>query len=331
MPGKQLASKKRATRRYGVDQCAFYKLESKARLYFLLGVNRETVSALLQDKESYRTFEQPESVCEFTGKLTKARWVQEPLGLLKVIQSRITKLLGRVSLPDYCHGATTGRSYRTNGAAHSNAQVAATFDIKAFFPSTSKSKVYNFFRVDLHCSHDVSEILSDLVCKEGVLPTGAPSSPIVSFYANRQLFAELNQIACDRGLVFTVYMDDLTFSGESISSSLKVVVKLTVEKHGHRLSQHKTKVFGPNVVKHITGTVIHEGQVTAPHSRFKKARAIAKVRSVAVEPKRRLDLSRKLAGLLGEAAYLDKRYCALAKRSYEMLADDTIAADTNAR
>lgn len=315
-------------RRYPLNQCALYKLGSKAKLAELLRVDIGLLLGLRSGTTAYRCFEQPAATCEFTGAVTKARGVQEPLGWVKAAQSRLVSLLSRTHLPEYCHGATSGRSYRTNAAAHVAGQWVATFDIKSFFPSTPRERVFWFFRDELICAPDVANLLADLCTFRGTLPTGAPSSPLISFFANQRLFDGLSDLAANSGLVFTVYIDDLTFSGLEIPPGFVSKVRRVVEAHGHTLSLGKTHVFGPASPKHVTGTVLEGGQLKVPHSRFLKARRIAEFRKAAADPVRRLQLSQKLSGLLGEAAYLDSRFRPWAVRSYEELAAARAAAES---
>lgn len=299
---------------YPIDQCALYKLRSKARLAYILGVELSKLKELIRNSGNYREFRLQQKICPFTGKISKQRWVQAPKSELKRIHERIHYLLSRISPPEYAHGAIPGRSYRTNAQAHIQSARAATFDLREFYPSTSESDVAIFFRDALQCSPDVTYLLTKLACKDGALPTGSPLSPILSLYANQSMFDRLQRLAVAYGLRFTCYIDDLTFSGSSIAISLSSKVKAIVERSGHRLAEHKTKVFGRKHAKHITGVAIKEGEIRVPHARFMKARAISQAIQSATKPNR-IGLQRKLAGLLGEAAYLDSRFRGWAQKS----------------
>lgn len=312
---------KKHEKRYSLNQCVLYKVASKARLAAILGAPLKTLEALAQDAGNYKLYERAAEVCPFTGKLTKARAVQEPKDALKSVQARIQSLLIRIKAPDYCHGAMPGRSYRTNAQAHLSSKKVATFDIKRFFPSTSASRVYDFFRERLCCSPDVAALLGKLCTYDSALATGSPVSPVLSYLANSQLFEDLAGVAAAWSLKYTVYVDDITFSGDQIPVGLRERVKAIVEKNGHRLSEQKTRVFNAGDVKHITGVVISAGKISVPHVRFQKARGIEEALERASDDEERLILMRKLAGLLGEAAYLDPTFRAAADRAYRDLAE----------
>lgn len=312
---------------YDISQCALYKVGSKKRLASVLNTSAEVLLSLANNPR-YRVFPILEQTCPFTGKVTKERWVQEPIGPLRAIHERLQSLLTRVIPPDYAHAAVKGRSYRSNAESHLNGIVVATFDIKKFYPSTAESSVYKFFFKKLKCAPDVAGILTNLVCykhnsdtgKSG-LPTGSPLSPILSIYANEPMFDALAAVAVKWQLKFTCYVDDLTFSGVVIPRGLPRIVNKIIEINGHRMAVGKTRFFGKNDAKHITGVVIKNSSVAVPFERFKKARQIE--RAIAAEPdlELKLKLTQKLAGLLGEAAYLDKQYAGWARNSYRTLAD----------
>lgn len=310
---------------YNINQCALYKIGSKSRLALVLGVSLDRLLSLASRENNYRVFLLPEKICPFTKKITKERWVQEPKTELRAIHERIQKLLKKITPPDYAHGAVKGRSYCTNAIVHKDSHCVATFDIRKYYPSTPKSHVFNFFHDQLLCAPDVAALLATLTCYKGQstadklgLPTGSPLSPILALYANKPLFEKLNLLAVSNELKFTCYFDDLTFSGGTLPLGLTHLVTVTLEQHGHLLSVKKTRLFRRNASKHVTGIVIYKNMIRVPYSRFLKVRGI----TAAIDIKHvagKLLLAQRLAGLLGEAAFIDKRYSSWANSSYDYL------------
>lgn len=305
---------------YALDQCALYKLGSKKRLAHILDVDVSELRHLSADDGNFEVFELKAEECEFTGLKRKARWVQNPVPDLKSVLSRIAKLLARIQPPDFCHGATPGRSYRSNAQAHVCANAIATFDLKEFFPSTTSKQVFRFFHNDLRCAPDVAGLLTDLCTYKRVLPTGAPSSPVLAYWANRGLFEAIDRRSKALALNLSVYVDDITLSGDLIPRSLPEQVEGIVKSHGHKLSSHKTRIFDPSKPKHVTGVVIAGGALRVPHVRFRKARAIRTAFDAEKNVRKRALLAAKLCGLLGEAAFLDARYRRMAIDSVKLLA-----------
>ena len=77
----------------------------------------------------------------------------------------------------------------------------------------------------MKCSLDVSVILARICCDKGALPQGSSSSPILSYWAYSEMWDEIHEIAQNAGNIFTLYIDDLSLSGN-------VVSKKTVWKSG---------------------------------------------------------------------------------------------------
>lgn len=302
---------------YKIDQCALYKIGSKNRLAKILEINLKELIALSKQQNNYRIFSTPEETCPFTGKYRNARQVQEPKPILKKLHRRVQKLISRIEVPKYANAAIKGRSYRSNAEAHIKANQIATLDIRRFYPSTSKSLVRDFFAEQLHCAPDVADLLTDLSCyvfnsPEGPsigLPTGSPLSPILSLHANKPMFEKLQDYAYKHNLMFTCYIDDITFSGVNLPTNIVKDVERIIYNYGHKIASDKTKVFRGHTAKHVTGIAIYENEIRAPHSRFKKARAIeiAIKETDKSDAKKLIQLREKLAGLLSEMAYLDAK------------------------
>lgn len=314
---------------YPIHQSPLYLLTSKKKLAEVLRCELKELLQFVRAQNNYREFLLPEEVCPFVGKIRKERFVQEPKPELRRVHERLRRLLTRIVPPTYAHAAVRGRSYRTNGLAHVNAQEVATFDIRDFYRSTTSAGVYNFYREHLKCSPDVSSILARLSCSNcglgrNALPTGSPLSPILSLYANRPLFDELQKIAQRHDLVFTCYVDDVTYSGVKIPYGLSWEVEACVRKHGHRLATSKTKKFADGRSAHVTGLVLHKGEISVPFARFKKARRIEVAIEDAEPGPLQIKMLQQLAGLLGEAAYLDKRFLPWSLQLYRRLREATV-------
>jgi RNA-directed DNA polymerase len=308
---------------YDINQCIFYKLNSKSKLSNILGISLKRLKFLARNNTNYRIFLLREEICPYTFKVTKERWVQEPKEELRKIHDRVRKILMRLQPPDYSHAAVKGRSYRSNALAHKDSARVATFDIRKFYEFTSKSRIFSFFFEEMMCSHDVAEIFAGLLSysapvagSKSSLPTGSPVSPILSLYANKPMFDEISRLSVQHHLKFTCYVDDLTFSGPVIPLGFGRLLNGVVERHGHQIALAKSRIFSANQSKHVTGVVIYQNILKVPHSRFWKARALGEAIINTKNLEDKILLRQKLSGLLGEAAYLDSSYHPLAKRSY---------------
>lgn len=100
--------------------------------------------------------------------------------------------------------------------------------------------------------------LADIVLAEGVLPTGAPTSPAI---LNRVLLKTdeiLSEAAHRRECVYTRYADDLAFSGSDAAVALLGVARGVLEAIGLELDPKKTNVFRRGRRQCCTGLVVNE-------------------------------------------------------------------------
>lgn len=96
---------------------------------------------------------------------------------------------------------------------------------------------------------------------EGVLPQGAPTSPMLANLAMFKLDGLLDQLARERGLRYTRYADDLAFSTERDSShqamaSLRREVYRILNEAGFRPNQRKGVIRGPGTRRIILGMLV---------------------------------------------------------------------------
>lgn len=299
--------------RYPIHQCALFRIGSKRRLALLLGLDVVDLLALSRSRNNYKIFELKAKEDELFHTIRKSRAAQEPKTNLRRIHERLLRLLQWVEVPDYLHSATKGRSYLSNADRHKEGVRLLKLDIRRFFPSTTESRTYNFFRERLECASDVSRILARLVTYNGALPTGSPLSPLLSFHANRPLLDELHQFAQDRGLAFTCYVDDLTFSGDAVCAGMVAELKNVILAHGHTLSEEKTRFYGKGTARTVTGIVLKGGEKFVPNERMRKARILRRALKLEGDPGRRRHLAERLNGLVGEASTIDARFQPWAK------------------
>jgi RNA-directed DNA polymerase len=321
MPKKPLKRKRRGFKRYSIDQCLLYKTESIKKLAERLGFEKHHLESILEKPLEYREFLIPEEFNPFSLKKTKARPAQEPINDLRKIHERILYLLEPIELPNYAHAAVKKRSYRSNAIAHIGSAAMATFDLKNFYGSTQSQLVYYFFLDGLKCSPDVAGVLTKLTTLRNAMPTGSPLSPLLSLHASKEMLDKVFVLAESLGLIFTCYIDDLTLSGKIIPRFLEKRISRIIGLYGYQLSAHKTRIFGEDSVKHVTGVVINNGKLKVPRSRFRTSRNLESAisGSISTHGHSQLKLHEKLAGLLGETAFIDPSYKERAFKAQERL------------
>lgn len=313
-PQPSSVKKRKSFSFHKINQSALYKVTSPRKLSNVLNRTEGDLDLILKSDENYREFTLLEEHNPFSQKRKKARLVQTPNKELRSVHERILKLLQRIEFPDYAHAGVKKRSYRSNAQAHQASKEIATFDLSNFYGSVKFHHVFKFFREDLQCDRDVAGILSNLTVHRGCIPTGSPLSPLLALHASRAMFDNLEKLAVKHRLIFTCYVDDITFSGDCIPPSLEREVSLIVKRSGHSINLKKTRIFREHQAKHVTGTVILNGKVTVPYSRLLTVRRLEAAIDGRIDSYgfTEMKLLEKLAGVLNEASYLDPKFKARA-------------------
>ncbi len=235
-----------------LTNCWLYSVSSKPDLARRLSTDKYPVTIdqlerLASDEGHFKEFPK-------TNRKGKVRQVQEPIRELQRIHERVHKLLSRIEVPAYLHSAVRGKSYLTNADAHSLTARTVKIDIKSFFKSVPRSAVKAFFRDSLQCRADVCGLMADLLTFNGHLPTGSCSSPIISYYAFKDMFDEIHALALENGLIMSCYVDDMTFSGDNATKSFLYKIHELIASHG--LKSHKMKIFAENEPRVVTGVCL---------------------------------------------------------------------------
>mgnify|MGYP003436536387 CR=1 FL=1 len=80
------------------------------------------------------------------------------------------------------HGFQKNKSIYTNAKAHRNKRYVVNFDIENYFDTINFGRVRGFFLKNRNfmLEEEVATTIAQLVCYNGSLPQGAPTSPIIS-------------------------------------------------------------------------------------------------------------------------------------------------------
>ena len=193
------------------------------------------------------------------------RKIDAPYPSLKAVQSWIAdSILAKTADPHpFSVGFVKGKRITDNASPHLGNQVLLKMDIKDFFPSIKEKSVRRHFR-ELGYDVKMSCLLASLCCKDSCLPQGAPTSPLLSNILYRPMDDELFCLAQSKGLSYTRYADDMTFSGNRISVSTINEVASIVRKYGLKINREKTRRSGKTSRKIITGVSISSGKMTIP-------------------------------------------------------------------
>lgn len=199
-----------------------------------------------------------------------------------------------------------GGGIRACASEHCGARWLFQFDLKNFFYSVSEFDVYDVFaelgyrpllafemarictttRLPKHLmpylwtnrshkSHSY-RFYADRSGATGVLPQGAPTSPMLSNLVARGLDEALTAFSALYGFVYTRYADDLTLScggdlpkGMAIGDLHRKVIEI-IRKNGFRENNDKTRIAGPGSKKIVLGLLVDGNAPRLSKETFKR-------------------------------------------------------------
>jgi len=158
------------------------------------------------------------------------------------------------------------RNVLTNAQKHIGKPYLLNIDLKDFFHSVTREQVLRIFaNKPFRLKRNLPPILADLVTYQGRLPMGAPTSPVLSNLACRELDQELVAFAKAMRWTFTRYADDMSFSSEQPIPDEKIdFVKSIIQKASFEVNERKVKIFGPEEDKIVTGLLVTDKVALAP-------------------------------------------------------------------
>lgn len=255
--------RKKAKKFYPLQNSPFYKMQSKKKLAELLFTSVAALNGMTDKSVSHYEYWEEEKQ---DGSM---RPLSRPHEGLDKAQSRIAYLLACIETPDYVHAPIPKKNYVSNAAAHRGSKAFCLMDIESFYPSCREEKVLAFFRYKMKCSLDVAVILARLCCDKGSLPQGSSSSPILSYWAYSEMWDAIYEIAKNAGNVFTLYIDDLTVSGQKVTGKTMWQVRQQVHKHGLTIKTKKTRWYIDKPAD-VTGVIVHPEGLRLPNRQHKK-------------------------------------------------------------
>lgn len=298
---------------YTLRDSPFFRLRSRKKLADLLHVSVEALQRVATADDLY--------VRRWKHKTKKNEWLVEepsvevahfyrPIDIpdpgLKLIQSRIAKILSRVTPPDWLFSPVKGRSYVDNAARHKQSTAFWLLDIAEYFPSCSANKVAHLLRRKMECSPDVVAIFTKLTTLNECLPQGSPCSPVLAYLAHLDMWASIADIVHGAGLTHSVYADDITISGELVRKEVIWGVKRAVHKHGLRIKHEKELSIIRKPVE-VTGVIVNGGQTLLPNRQLKRLFELRGERQRAKSSFAKASLDLKINGRVAQMRQVEQR------------------------
>tara|TARA_R110002049_G_scaffold309186_1_gene518208 strand:- start:22217 stop:23179 length:963 start_codon:yes stop_codon:yes gene_type:complete len=202
------------------------------------------------------------------------REIAQPNRDLKAIQSWILRnILDKLSTSVHSKGFDIGTSILENALPHQGANYVLTLDLKDFFPSITANKVFGIF-TSIGYNKKISAALTNLCTYKGRLPQGAPTSPKLANLVCSKLDSRIHGYAGPKGIVYTRYADDLTFSAQSAIKIQKTkdFIGTIISDENLKINRSKTKLCGTKRQKKITGLVVSQHNVGIGREKLREIR-----------------------------------------------------------
>jgi len=214
------------------------------------------------------------------------REIFAPCRELKKIQKQLNYYLQAYYLcikPNDVHGFVINPHYLgehcnivANASQHVGKKNLLNIDLKDFFSSITAKRVKDLFRSNqFGFNEQISSALTLLTTFKGKLPTGAPTSPVISNFICYQLDTDLTGFCEIHHLLYSRYADDLTFSSdEAITPGIIVGLKNLIEGNHFEINNKKTRLTTINRRQVVTGITVNE-KVNVDRKLIKKIRAMS--------------------------------------------------------
>ncbi len=249
----------------------FYDLQK------LLKVEGRTLEELI-NRPSYNTFEIPK-------KKGGSRKIQAPSADLLAVQKTLNRYFQAIYLlvkPNEVHGFINKpegfeycHSIVSNAKPHVNKKHVLNIDLKDFFPSISAKRVRQILvnQIGINDSQ-IADVLALLCTYQKSLPIGAPTSPVMSNFACLEMDKELVAYCLLKGIDYTRYADDLTFSSnEYLTETIIQVMRTIINKHDFTINEKKFRLLSSKSKQTVTGIIVNK-KVNVDRTYIRNIRAL---------------------------------------------------------
>lgn len=219
-----------------------------------LGLNRAKLFQLVRCCDRYYT---ERALPKRNG---GARVIAAPYGELKMVQWRILHAILRFfPVSPYATAYQKGHGLAYNAAPHQGKRYLLKLDLEDFFGSIPFQKVYQAAFGRERFPKQIGMMLTSLCCRNDVLPQGAPTSPALSNLVLRWFDDTIGEWCRRRGVSYTRYSDDLTFSADRPLYDVYQKVTELLEQRGFTVNEKKTRFITNATRMEVTGLTVNDG------------------------------------------------------------------------
>lgn len=251
-----------------------------------LGIQPKTLTYILygiMPNNCYTQFEIPK-------KNGSTRLISAPNKQLMAIQRKLLKRInehinhGNLQYKIFdntSYGYEKNKNIYTNAQHHKNKRYVLNIDLESFFEHFHFGRVRGFFEKNKYfqLNSKIAIVIANLVCYQGTLPQGAPTSPIITNLICRSFDKQILNIAKQYKLHYTRYVDDLTFSTNEKSfidkyNDFLANIDELCKLNGFSINQNKIKFQHNQSRQIVTGLCVNK-KINTLNSYYKNTRAMA--------------------------------------------------------
>ena len=179
--------------------------------------------------------------------------------ILKSVQRAIAdNILAHYPVSKYATAYKVGSSVQKNARPHVKKEKILKLDIEGFFDNIIYSKVKDIVFYEEKYSEPIRILLTMLCYYRESLPQGAPTSPAITNIMMYDFDERIGAYCSERGIAYTRYCDDMTFSGAFDEKEVIAVVIAELQKLGLFLKNRKTAIISNTKRQTVTGIVVNE-------------------------------------------------------------------------
>ncbi len=247
----------------------FKKLSSRDDVADMLEVSLKTLNFFLyiNKRKNYKSF----SIKKKNG---GERIILAPVSSLKIIQKKLYYILSLVytNPRPSIHGFLSEKSIITNASEHVRKNLILNVDLENFFGTITFPRVFGLLKKPpYNVSEKAAVVLAQICTHEGVLPQGAPTSPIISNMILSRMDRELQSLARENSCYYTRYADDITFSTTQRLISKEIVdydntgkfrlglgLINVINKNKFKINSDKIKFNNKRQRQEVTGLIVNK-------------------------------------------------------------------------
>jgi len=241
------------------------------KFFKILGTTKEELNCILFEIDTFYTEWKRDKLDNKTGTPRKDkdgnilyRKIYPSSGRLKEIQRSLrTKILNKITYPDYIQGGVKGKSFATNARLHKGKKYKFCTDLKQFFPSVTNKLVFKALKMQ-GFNTTIASYITKLTTYKGFIPQGTSTADALAnlvFYHLKD--KEIYQLCQTHNITYSRYIDDLIFSSSTCFKPVTLIIVNIIKQDDIFRINHRKTTYTSSPVE-ITGVLTKNNLIDVP-------------------------------------------------------------------